>query len=195
MKRKLLLTAFASIAVAVAATSYTLISEPTRPSFHDYRVMTQEDYTELIDPTDNAVREKARALRFPEEAYLFVRDKIAYSAHVAAGDPYLTLKTREGSCLGKAALLASLYRAMGIPHKNVRVVMGIVSTPNGLADHAWVDLEYKGRCYQQDPSLFLGSFAFDQFMGAAFADKYAVKESIVFNDEEFGIVSQLNRMR
>lgn len=193
---KLLLLSMVSVAVAVAATSYTLISEPTRPAFHDYRVMTQEDYTELIDPTDNSVREKAKTLRFPEEGYQFVRDKIAYSAHVAAGDPYLTLKNREGSCLGKAALLASLYRAMGLPRERVRVVVGIVQMPDGrMADHAWVDIEHQGKCYQQDPSLFLGRFEFDEFPNDSFSKLYAMKETFVFNDEEFAIVSQLNMMK
>lgn len=163
--------------------------------FHDFLVMQQTDYIELVDAEHPAITAKARELQSLEEAYRFVRDEVAYAPYLPAACPSEALKARSASCLGKAALLCSLYRAMGAEPGDVRVVTGIVATPAGLTEHAWVDLEYGGECMQQDPTGLLGRFSFDEFRGSSFTDSFVLKENFCFNDEAFGIISQMNRMR
>ena len=86
-------------------------------------------------------------------------------------------------------------RAMGIPAADVRVMTGLVAIPEGLADHAWLDLEYRGTCLQQDPSGFLGIFGFSAFPGMSFTRAFVREERYCFNDRGFAVVSQLNRFR
>ena len=196
MTRKLYLAAAAVALVAIGGGIAALLKEDDGPPrFHDYMVMEAQDYTGLVDPDQKSVRQSAAKLKTFEEAYGFVRDEVRYAPFLAAGKPAETLEKRAASCLGKAALLCSLYRAMGAGPDSVRVVTGIVNTPNGLAEHAWVDMEYKGVCYQQDPSGFLGSFEFGEFGGSSFTSRYVFKENLCFNDMEFGVISQLNRMK
>jgi len=165
------------------------------PTFHDLRVNPASDYVELIDPEDPEIRRLALGLPSFEAAYDFVQDEIRFAPFVPSGPVSATLQHGVGSCLGKAALLASLYRAMGMPQEDLRLVMGIVITPQGESDHVWLDLENRGRCLQQDPSGMLGRFAFDAFPGTAYVDNYVMKESFAFNDGGFALVSQLNRFR
>ncbi len=166
-----------------------------RPSFHDMRVNHVSDLTALVDPGDPAVRSLAERLGAPEAAYAYVRDRVLYEPGVPAVLPGRTIRDGASSCLGKATLLCSLYRAMGIPADNVRVVTGSVVHPDGVADHAWIDLEYKGACLQQDPSGFMGIFDFAQFAEHAFTRSFVHEEDYCFNDEGFAVVSQLNRFR
>lgn len=166
-----------------------------KPDFHDIRVNPVADYVGLINADNEAVVDLARTFGSYEEAYHFVHNKIRFVPYVPPGPVDKTLEHGVGSCLGKAALLSSLYRAMGMPSGDIRMVMGIVMTPQGPADHVWLDLEHEGRCLQQDPSGMLGRFAFDEFPGTSYVDSYVMKESFAFNDTGFAVVSQLNRLR
>jgi hypothetical protein len=116
-----------------------------------------------------------------------------------AADPALPagdiVAAGKASCLGKAILLCSLYRAMGIPASSVRVLAGEVDIPGRIIDHAWLEMEYKGRCIQQDASNILGTFGFDQFSESTYVQVFIRDEEYVFNDKHFAIVSQLNRMK
>ncbi len=163
--------------------------------FHDFAFLDPEDYMDLVDPAHPEVCEQASEFRTVHDAYRFVRDKVRYEPHRPATDPAQALKDRAGSCLGKATLLCSLYRAMGVEPEKVRLVTGIVMTPEGPTDHVWVDLEVDGMCIQQDPSGLLGKFSFNEFLGNSFVDNYVIKEIFCFNDEDFGIVSQINRLK
>lgn len=163
------------------------------PSFHDMRVNHISDLTALVDPGDPAVRALAKRLGAPEAAYIHVRDRIRYEPGAPAAGPGRTIRDRAGSCLGKAALLCSLYRSMGISAEDVRIVTGDIVRPDGLAEHAWIDLEYKGQCFQQDPSGFLGVFDFAQFGKLEFSRAFAFEEDYCFNEKGFAVVSQLNR--
>ncbi|HWS15546.1 MAG TPA: transglutaminase-like domain-containing protein [Candidatus Methylomirabilis sp.] len=165
------------------------------PGFHDMRVFSSSSFISLVDPRDTAVRSLAEQLRTPEAAYLYVRDRIRYVPMMPTESPGKILRGGSASCLGKAALLCSLYRAMGIPPSNVRIVTGNVALGERLADHAWIDLEYKGACLQQDPSGFLGMFHFAQFPGMEFTRFFVQEEDFCFNDKEFAVISQLNRFR
>ncbi|MGE5190847.1 MAG: transglutaminase domain-containing protein, partial [Gemmatimonadota bacterium] len=158
--------------VFVAGVLYGSRRETHRPSFHDVRVNHVGDLISLVDPDDPAVRSLARRLGTPEAAYAYVRNQVRYAPMSAAAPPGDIVRDRAASCLGKAALLCSLYRAMAIPADNVRVITGGVVLPHGLADHAWVDLEYGGMCLQQDVSGFLGDFGFAQFAGQAFSQAF-----------------------
>lgn len=163
-----------------------------RPSFHDMRVNHVADLTGLVDPGDPAVRALAERLGVPEAAYAYVRDRIRYEPGASAGRPGDVIRDGYASCLGKATLLCSLYRSMGIPPADVRIVTGDVLLPDGPADHAWIDLEYGGVCLQQDPSGFLGKFEFGQFRGRAFSRTFVFEEDFCFNEEGFAVVSPLN---
>jgi len=165
------------------------------PAFHDLRINPVETYIDLIEPEAPEVVELAKRLGSYEEAYRFVCDEIAFAPFVPPGPVRETLNHGMGSCLGKAVLLASLYRALGLAKEDVRVVMGLVVTPDGLADHVWIDLELRGTCLQQDPSGMLGRFGFAQFPETRYVDTYVMKENFCFNDRDFAVVSQLNRFR
>ena len=165
------------------------------PVFHDIRVNTIDSFVDLIEPDDPDVVKLARQFKTFEEAYAFVSQKIRFVPYVPPGPVRETLKHGVGSCLGKAVLLCSLYRAMGIGQEDVRVVVGIVVTEGGLADHVWVDLEKDGRCLQQDPSGMLGQFGFYDFPGNRYVNRFVMKEIFCFNETQFAIISQLNRMR
>lgn len=165
------------------------------PGFHDLRVNPTSDYVGLIDPDHPEIVSQARKFRSYEEAYRFVSEEIRFAPFVPSGPVNKTLEFRTGSCLGKATLLASIYRAMGLPSEDIRLIMGIVITPDGPADHVWIDLEHQGKCLQQDPSGMLGQFAFHDFTGSRYTDTYVMKESFCFNDRDLAIVSQLNQIR
>ena len=165
------------------------------PAFHDLRTNPTYDYVGLIDPDHPEIVKKAREFRNYEEAYRFVSSEVQFVPFAPPGPVDKTLGYRAGSCLGKAALLGSLYRAMGMRSEEVRLIMGVVMTPQGPSDHVWLDLEHAGNCLQQDPSGMLGNFGFHEFPGNRYADTYVVKESFCFNDSDFAVVSQLNRFR
>lgn len=190
---------FAGVAVVVAAGFFAAgfcvrdLIVRDRLSFHDMRVNHVSDLTALVDPGDPAVRALAERLGAPEAAYIHVRDRIRYSPMAPADRPGRIIVDGEASCLGKAALLCSLYRSMGIPAKDVRIITGDIVRPDGLADHAWIDLEYKGQCLQQDPSGFLGVFDFAQFGKLEFTRAFVFEEDYCFNENGLAVVSRLNR--
>jgi hypothetical protein len=167
----------------------------TRPEFHDMRVNHIPDLLSLVDPDDPAVRSLAERLGTPEAAYAYVRDRIRYEPMVPCASPGEILREGVGSCLGKATLLCSLYRAMGIPSSAVRLIAGNNALQDRLIDHVWIDLEYKGGCLQQDPSGLLGVFEFGQFREMEFTRYFVQEENYCFNDEGFAVISQLNRSR
>ena len=171
------------------------IQQARQPAFHDMRINPTTDYVGLIDPDHPHIIQQARQFRSYEDAYRFVSEKINFAPFVPPGPVDKTLTYSTGSCLGKAALLCSFYRAMGMPADDVRLVMGLVMTPAGLADHVWIDLEHDGRDLQQDPSGFLGDFAYHEFPDNRYVDTYVIKEMFCFNDSDFAVVSQLNRFR
>ncbi|HEY5999700.1 MAG TPA: transglutaminase-like domain-containing protein [bacterium] len=184
-----------TLALGVALGNRLGGAEPAPPAFHQMRVNHPRDYSALVTPEAPAVADLARRLGSLEAAYGFVRDEIAFEPMRATGPPEETLAAGRASCLGKAALLASLYRALGVPSAGVRVVVGQIPAPDGLVEHAWIDMEYGDRCLQQDATDLLGVHEFAAFPGQRFVDVFVSRELFCFNDEGFAAVSQLNRMR
>jgi hypothetical protein len=164
-------------------------------SFHDVIVNDPRDLVRLITPNDKRIKSIAAELKTPENAYVFVRDRVINDAALPALPAGEMLAQGRASCMGKAILLCSLYRAMGIPASGVRVVAGEIDIPGSIVDHAWLEMEYKGRCIQQDPSNILGKFDFEQFEESTYVQVFIRDEEFVFNDKQFAIVSQLNRMK
>jgi transglutaminase superfamily protein len=169
--------------------------KPASPSFHDMVVNWPHDMTSLVTPRDKRVRDLAAQLKTPENAYAYVRDRIGNDPAVPAVSAGEILSEGRASCLGKAVLLCSLYRAMGVPAKAIRVITGEVEYPEGIVEHAWVDMEYNGVCLQQDATDFFGLFAFDQFRGLDYSRTFIRKEGYAFNDRNFVIVSRLNQLQ
>lgn len=169
--------------------------KPAPSSFHDMLVNHPHDFSGLITPKDKRVQALAAELKTPEHAYAYVRDRIMDDPSLPVTPPGEIIAQGRSSCLGKAVLLCTLYRAMGLPSSAVRVVIGEVSISRGIFDHAWVDMEHKGTCLQQDPTNILGTWSFDHFRGMAFVQAYVRDEECVFNDQNFAIVSQLNQFK
>ncbi len=163
--------------------------------FHDITVREARDFTILVDHRSKAVRSLAATFGATEDAYLYVRDKIILDTTLPASSPDETIRTGTASCLGKAILLCSLYRAMGIAAEEVRVVMGELVVDGKTFDHAWLDFEIGSKCYQQDPSGLFAWFKHDSFPGTSFTERFARKESFCFNDKGFAVMSQTNRFR
>jgi len=167
----------------------------TPSSFHDVIVNDPLELSRLITPKDSRIKALAAELKTPENAYRFVQERIINDASDPALPAGEMLAAGKASCLGKAILLCSLYRAMGIPASDVRVIAGEVDIPGRIIDHAWLEMEYRGKCIQQDVSNVLGTFTFDQFNESAYVQVFIRDEEFVFNDKHFAIVSQLNRMK
>jgi len=187
-------------AVAVLAVGFILgdqsgDAEPVNSSFHDIRVIHPEDFQALIVPEAPELVALARQLGSLEAAYDFVRDHIAFDPSAPASAPAQTLRAGRASCLGKATLLVSLFRALAVPAGSVRVVTGQVPLGGSLLDHAWVDLEYGSLCLQLDPTDLLGTHDFLRFPGQEYVRSFVSRELFCFNDEGFAAVSQLNRLR
>jgi transglutaminase-like putative cysteine protease len=164
-------------------------------SFHDMRVHSPDALTALVDPGSPEVKGLARQLGTPEAAYLFVRDRILYDSSLPLAPPARTLAARQGSCLSKAVLLASLYRALGMEDEEVRVVTGQVVIEGEPMEHAWVEIEHGGRCLQQDPTTLLGAFRFDEFPNTDYTRRYIQRELFCFNDKGFAVISLSNKFR
>jgi len=187
--------AAATLAVGFALGDRFGEAEPQPPTFHDMRVNHPEDYTSLVTPAAPEIDALARRLGTLEAAYLFVRDGIVFDPSRAAGTPAEILRDGRASCLGKAALLASLYRALGVPAYGVRVVTGQVPFEGVLLEHAWVDLEYGSLCLQQDATDLFGVHDFLRFPNQEYVNGHVHRELYCFNDQGFATVSQLNRLR
>jgi hypothetical protein len=164
-------------------------------SFHDMIVNNPNELPRLVTPKDRRIKTLAAELKTPENAYKYVQERIINDAADPARPAGEILVTGKASCLGKAILLCSLYRAMGFPASDVRVIAGEVDIPGTIIDHAWLEMEYKGKNIQQDVSNVLGTFAFDQFQESTYVQVFIRDEEFVFNDQQFAIVSQLNRMK
>lgn len=171
------------------------IWEQDTSSFHDMIVNHPHDLSALVVPGDKRVLTLAARLRTPENAFAYVRDVVVNDPSLAALPAGDIIETQKASCLGKAVLLCSLYRAMGVPHENVRVVTGEVAYNEGIVDHAWVDAELNGICLQQDTTDLIGHFAFDQFQGMDYTRSYIRKEGYAFNDIDFAVISRLNQLK
>jgi hypothetical protein len=164
-------------------------------SFHEVIVNDPLELSHLITPNDKRVKALAAQLKTPENAYRYVQEKVVNDAALPALPAGEIITAGKASCLGKAVLLCSLYRAMGIPASDVRVIAGEVDIPDSIVDHAWLEMEYKGRSIQQDASNVLGTFSFDQFQESTYVQVFIRDEEFVFNDRQFALVSQLNRMK
>ena len=164
-------------------------------SFHDVIVNDPLELSRLITPKDRRIQALAAELKTPENAYRYVQERISNDAADPALPAGEILTRGKASCLGKAILLCSLYRAMGMPASDVRIIAGEVDIPGRIIDHAWLEMEYKGRCFQQDVSNVLGTFAFGQFQESTYVQVFIRDEEFVFNDKQFALVSQLNRMK
>lgn len=164
-------------------------------TFHDMIVNNPREISVLITPNDKRVQTLADSLENYENAYLYVRDRIENDASMPARSAGDVIEEGRASCLGKAILLCSLYRALGKPASEVRVVVGEADLPTGGFDHAWLELEHNGQCLQQDATNILGRFAFDQFRGVKYVETFIRDEEFVLNDRRFAIVSQLNRLK
>jgi len=187
--------AAATLAIGVALGGQLSEAEPPPADFHDMRVNRPSDYSGLIAPEAPEVAALARGLGSLEAAYHYVRDGIIFEPMRTAGPPAETILAGRASCLGKAALLVSLYRALGVPAAEVRVVVGQIPYGGGTIEHAWIDMESGDRCLQQDATDLLGVHDFASFPGQRFVDEFVSRELFCFNDEGFAAVSQLNRMR
>lgn len=166
-----------------------------RSTFHDMLVNNPRDLCSLITPNDRRIRALAGSLKSYEAAYLYVRDHIDNDPSMAALPAGDILEAGRASCLGKAVLLCSLYRALGKPASDVRVVIGEADLPTGGFDHAWIEMEHEGQCLQQDTTNILGRFSFGQFRGVTYVETFIRDEEFVLNDKRFAIVSQLNRLK
>lgn len=192
-RRRVALALFATL---VFIAGFSLGSRhPAPTSFHDMIVNHPADLSSLIDPDDNGIESLAAQLKTAENAYAYVRDRIAFDPSLPSVSAGETLAEGRGSCLGKAVLLCALYRAMGMKSSQVRVVTGEVDAIGGVVDHAWVELEYHGKCLQQDTTDMLGKFTFDQFRGMSYTNAFIKREGYVFNDRSFAIISRLNMMK
>ena len=180
---------------ATFITGYAVGDREADVTFHDMLVNDPEDLSALVTPKDRRIKELAAKLGSLEAMYRFVRDNIAFDPALPAVPAGEVLAHGKGSCLGKAVLLCSLYRAAGLNDSRVRVVTGEVEAMGGPVDHAWLELEYQGECLQQDATELLGRFEFAQFKGTAYTKAFIRREGYVFNDNDFAVVSRLNMLK
>ncbi|MDD2365754.1 MAG: transglutaminase-like domain-containing protein [Desulfuromonadaceae bacterium] len=166
-----------------------------KPSFHDMLVNHPKELSVLITPNDRRIRKLAESLGSYENAYIYVRDRIGNDPSIPAVPAGDIIAEGRASCFGKAILLCSIYRALGKPASEVRIVIGEADLPTGGFDHAWLELEHDGQCLQQDSTNILGTFAFAQFRGTRYVETFIRDEEFVLNDKRFAIVSQLNRLK
>ena len=162
--------------------------------FADMRVNHALEYKKLIEHYSPDIKSLAERLQTPEEAYRYVRDQIRFEPWRSVERPTTIIRERAASCLGKAVLLCSIYRAMGVKPESTFVVTGQVASDEGTVEHAWVSLIHDGTHYQQDPSSLLGRFDFDDFPEGKYSRSFIRSEKYCFNDQGFAVVSQLNRM-
>jgi len=162
--------------------------------FADMRVNHALEYKKLIEHYSPDIKSLAQRLQTPEEAYRYVRDQIRFEPWRSVERPSAIVRERAASCLGKAVLLCSIYRAMGVEPESTFVVTGQVASDEGTVEHAWVSLVHEGTHYQQDPSNLLGHFDFDDFPERKYSRSFIRMEKYCFNDQGFAVVSQLNRM-
>lgn len=151
-----------------------------------------------IQPNDPAIQSLAASLGDPEAIYYFVRDNIAYSSrtdsHHLASE---TLQIKEGNCVEKAELLASLLRANGTSEKNVHVYLGTINEKKyyeGIPpeNHAWIEFYYDGRWLVLDPSQYLGDFSFEQWDRETFYEYFKADSYFEYNDKRSTIIRKVD---
>ncbi len=184
-----------SVAIAFVCGYFTGKGWHNRVSFHDMIINNPRELSALVTPNDKRVHALADSLKGYENAYLYVRDRIENDPSTPAMPAGDIIVEGRASCFGKAIVLCSLYRALGKPASQVRIVIGEADLPTGGFDHAWVELEHEGQCLQQDTTNILGTFSFGQFRDVKYVETFIKDEEFVLNDKRFAIVSQLNRMK
>jgi len=190
------IAAVALLLTVTFAAGYTLGDKDLPPtSFHDMVVNHADTLSSLVTPDDRRVRALARELKTPQNAYLYLRDSIAFDPSLPAEPAGVIAEQKRASCLGKAVLLSSIYLALGMDSNEVRVVTGEVEAGQGIIDHAWVEIEHNGKCLQQDSTDLLGKFTYDQFTGMAYTNAFIKREHYTFNDKGFAVISRLNMMK
>lgn len=189
------LTLLIAITFASFFAGFALGDKDPAISFHDMITNHPADMSALVDYRDSRVVALATKLKTVENAFAYVRDTIAFDPSLPSVSAGEIISEGRGSCLGKAVLLCSLYRALGLDDSAVRIVTGEVDAIGGAVDHAWVELEHKGSCLQQDTTDLLGRFEFAQFTGTAYTTAFIRREGYVFNDKSFAVVSRLNMMK
>ncbi len=162
--------------------------------FANMRVNHALEYKRLIEHYSPDIKSLAERLQTPEEAYKYVRDQIQFEPWRSVERPSTIIREGAASCLGKAVLLCSIYRAMGVEPESTFVVTGQVASDGGTVEHAWVSLVHNGTHYQQDPTDLLGHFDFREFPERKYSRSFIRAEKYCFNDQGFAVVSQLNRM-
>jgi len=193
MRKKIIIVSI--IVVAFVSGYFIGHKRPTESTFHDMIVNHAHELSTLVTPGDKRVLDLAIDLQTPENAYQYVQDHIRDDLAIPALPAGDIISKGRASCLGKAILLCSLYRAMGFPADDVRIVTGELAYPDAIIDHAWVDIEYNGECLQQDATDLLGRYKFDQFKGMAYTRRFIRKEGYAFNDAHFAVVSRLNLLK
>ncbi len=163
--------------------------------FENIDIIVPEEYVNLITPDNVEVKKIVNRVQDPVKAYYYVRDLILFNPTMATNNPEATIKLKEGNCLSKAVLLVSLYRALGIPEKHVRVVVGELHSNRMPIKHAWVDVKFNEVWLQQDPTDLIGLFEFDQFKDRDYLIKFVRTENYCFNDSGFALVSQKNMFK
>ncbi len=164
-------------------------------SFEGIMAINPQEYQSLIDPDNSMLKPVLKKIKSVKEAYYFVRDFIDYFPMVADASVDFTLENRVGSCIGKAVLLASLYRALGVEDKDLRIVTGEIRLKNDFIEHAWVEIKINNCWYQQDTTNLIGKFDFDEFPDRLYSKSFCQKEGFCFNQTGFAVISQLNLMR
>lgn len=163
--------------------------------FENVEIIAPDQYVDLVTPGNKEVIRIAERVQDPVKAYYYVRDFISFNPSMVTNKPEITINLREGNCLSKAVLLVSLYRALGIPESQVRIVIGELHNDKMPIQHAWVEVKYNGIWLQQDPTDLIGLFEFDQFKDRDYFSNFVRVENYCFNDTGFAVVSQRNRFR
>ncbi|MCX7770731.1 MAG: transglutaminase-like domain-containing protein [Proteobacteria bacterium] len=163
--------------------------------FENIEIIEPNKYVELITPENREVERISQRVKDPVKAYYYVRDFIIFNPMMVTNKPEVTISLREGNCLSKAVLLVSLYRALGIPESQVRIIVGELHSDKRPVQHAWVEVKFNGVWFQQDTTDLIGSFEFDQFKDKEYLKKFVRVENYCFNDTGFAVVSQRNRFK
>lgn len=167
-------------------------------------------FQNYITPDDNAVIEAAKRYGCVENAYRAATNWVYVSEQTLNGVPDLWLSPREfltgspeysrnpvpgevaGDCEEQANTLVSIFRALGVPPEQVRVVLGYVNPDNEEKGHVWVELLSSGQWLALDPSsgprwddaggtfLRREGLPFDYFTGHGYP---VTRVSTYYNDE------------
>jgi transglutaminase-like putative cysteine protease len=139
----------------------TLAAAPSGPAgvFHTVRVMRDAVNRNKVNPrilnaAVTATFHRIKRDRYDEAKAIFemVRSWVRYVPDVLGvetfAEPWLTLERRAGDCDDQAALLASLYEAIGFP---TRFVMGAYNDP-AIFEHIYLQVMIDGQWFDVDPT-------------------------------------------